>query len=365
MEVQLITLSINIGKLQSEIKDIDSKINIIKESQSIRVNSTTSQNKILNRNEKIEKKVDRTTQAIQKQIDYWYLELEKTKNQRKKAHDDIDYKYDSYEQKIIDNINKNQEKISESEALLDSKLENPSVDEDNILSLNKLKLLKNKKENDLTELKLYMASKEDEYNKYKERCSKENSRAITLLYQEQDKKINQIKIQEAIELKEKKIQEEKEHQEKLKLNKILTPELFLSVDEKKEREKSHKLKISQFKKDNKNILDNYTIKLSDNTEEKIVQWLIKDHLDELITLSNKEDIISYLDSLNKLYKKKIVFDLETLTVSYNSKEQDVYNHLLEFDLDGYDKFFELNDVLKRKRFLKKFFEEFDHKHGFE
>jgi len=356
-------LSQAIHKKEALLSELDSKIDNIKQAQLLKIQSSTNYNKIVSKNDKVEFKMNKTSIAYQTKIGYWQTELTKNEEHRNKAINDVNYKYDTYREQIMNNIKTNEAKLEEQEEKLQSKInDTPTLDEDNILSLSKIKFERIRVFNELNEMKIQLAKMKDERDRYIERSNKENQRAIVYSYSQEEKSLHQKQLDEYYAKQEQEKEEEKLIKKKVEENKLKNPLEYIPYDEKKELMRQYKKVVKDFKLNHKHIFDNYKIVLNDKSEEYIVEHLVKRDMDALIELTNDNDINDYINSKFLFYKRKIVFE-NHISNKLTTREESIYYHLDNLVENGLEKFFEINDISKQKRFLKKHEKEFDYKYG--
>lgn len=356
-------LSQAIHKKEALLSELDAKINNIKQAQLLKIQSSTNYNKIVNKNDKIEFKMNKVSNLYQNKISYWQSELTKNEEYRNKAINDINFKYDNYREQIMINIKTNEDKLEEQEEKLQSKTnDTPTLDEDNILSLSKVKFDRIRVFNELNEMKIQLAKMKDERDRYLERSNKENQRAILYTFSQEEKSVHQKQLDEYYAKQEQEKEEEKLIKKKVEDNKLKNPLEYIPYDEKRYIEKQYARDVKSFKVKYKHITDNYKVILNDKSEEYIIEHILKRDMDALIELTNDTDINDYINSKFLFYKRKIVFE-NHISNKLTTKEESIYYHLDKLIENGLEKFFEINDISKQKRFLKKHEKEFDYKYG--
>ena len=358
MELTLNDIQSAIHKQEKKITEINTKIDVRRNVMSSKINSNTVINKGEKKVNKTNTKINNQISQYQNTLEYWNNQLTRTQEYRTKAIEDINKKYDQEEERILSNVKKIQTSISNlTESFIEE--ETQDYDEQNDVTLSRLKVELKNAENELATQRAYFKTKEAEYEQYRIRASREAQREYLLSLKSEEDKYKSQKIQELMMIKNEEQKKEEEHQKKLRDAKSQNPEEFLSYEEKEIIKNKKKQELKEFKNNYKHVLDQYIIVI-DNSSERIFDYILKDDLDKLLKCENEESIKKYLESVFSFYKKKITFDTTTY-YDLPNLEQDIYSNLLHFNPTGYKEFFELPNTEKRKRYLLKYKKEYEYK----
>lgn len=337
----------NVSRQLTIVQELESKFKMARETIVTKVQSVSSlmknQDKLCKKNETAEKKKE-------------WAETEIAQNNYRKERDikriiEEHEKYDKYLQGIL--------------SLQESKLENTTVnnqddiDEDAYPILTRLKLEIKKERAALVDLERIKSGLDMQKQKLDDIKTKEINRRA----KEEEEKIREDALKAAREKHEKEKREEEERYNKRKETKI-------QEQNKEEEVKTFATKLKEFKKKYKSILQDKKYKFfsnSINEEDNVFDYLNKDEYHNFIDLTSEDDIVKYLDSIFAYNYKRVMFndalDCDTSNKLFTELEKNIYYNLdkLIHTKDGYNMFFDLDSVIKQKKFLKKYEKEYSHK----
>lgn len=379
-------LAIELSNLLSDIykknQEIEKRTELLKTYN----DSDTNKNKTEIKLNKIFEKINDLSGSSINSINYYKNEIEKAEiiydREVKKAEakrDEMIRKAESMYSMTVDQLNdrKNNnikmyqdsifrisEKLSEKHVMLKDKTNNiihtNDIDENADKVLIRLKIEK-------TQLEEHYKDKKEQHAKAIQQYEKlEQLRVQSILREQQLKELEERNKALILhqQIKQQQMKSELEHQNKLNQNKSKNPIEYMTLEDKKQVAKQFNDKKKQFKIDNNSIIydTKYDIVLDDNTD-KLFNCLMKHDLEDIIELTSKKDIVSFLDQVYDMYKKKVTFEYKYdngLYKVFTEYEINIYNNLLLLTNDSsiYKSFFDILTIPKQKKFLLKYENEY-------
>lgn len=328
----------NIKRLKEKINNVEGSVNNlhVKEGKSISYYN----------DEKEKAKI-----RMNKEIEQYTEKYEKECMKAKDKYNDYEIYCNKQIERVESSINNERERLEDKINKCNNIIKN-TIDEENDRILVKLKL-------ELVNLNKDVDETVEMYNKLYIRNEQQRNAKVAELKRSMEQRIaseerleEQKKKEALLEIKCKKEKEIRDEEERYKKHRVITH----TVDRSSDRYTDG---VKQFRRNYKTIYDDDKYKEYSSyydTKISVFEALLKSDLEELITLTNQEEVIKYLDDSYDFYYLKFHFDQDILNNKhkYNKREIDIYNNLnvLVVDYCGYRKFFNYLTDTKRKKYLK-------------